>query len=80
MEICVKIIVFDIGNVLIAWDAHAAFRASFPDDATIDQFFAEISFYDWNLEQDRGRSRLNAVAAIHAKWPEHAPLLDQFFD
>lgn len=75
-----KNIVFDIGNVLIAWDPHAAFRAAFPDDATIDQFFAEISFYDWNLEQDRGRSRLEAVAAIHAKSPEHAPLLDQFFD
>lgn len=75
-----KNIVFDIGNVLIAWDAHAAFRKVFPDDTTIDRFFAEISFYEWNLEQDRGRSRTEAVAAIHAQWPEHAPLLDQFFD
>ncbi|WP_306258984.1 HAD family phosphatase [Pararhizobium sp. IMCC21322] len=75
-----KNIVFDIGNVLIAWDAHAAFREAFPDDATIDRFFAEVGFYEWNLEQDRGRSRLEAVAAMSVTWPEHAPLLDQFFD
>ncbi len=73
-------IVFDVGNVLIAWDEHAAFRDAFPDDAAIDTFFDQIGFYAWNLEQDRGRSREEAVAAIHRKWPEHAPLLDQFFD
>ena len=73
-------IVFDIGNVLITWDEHAAFRGTFPDDATIDQFFAEVGFYEWNLEQDRGRSRSEAIAAVSAKWPEYAPFLDQFFD
>lgn len=75
-----KNIVFDIGNVLVAWDEHAAFRDAFPDDASIDQFLAEISFYEWNLEQDRGRSRSEAVAAIRAEWPDYAPLLDRFFD
>ena len=73
-------IVFDIGNVLIAWDEHAAFREDFPDDATIDQFFAEVGFYEWNMEQDRGRSRKDAVAEISAKWPQYTQLLDQFFD
>jgi 2-haloacid dehalogenase len=73
-------IIFDIGNVLIAWDERAAFRRDFPDDATIDRFLAEVGFYDWNLEQDRGRSRSEAVAAVSAEWPEYAPLLDQFFD
>ena len=73
-------VIFDIGNVLIAWDERAAFRRTFPDDATIDRFFAEDGFYDWNIEQDRGRSRSEAVAAVSAEWPEYAPLLDQFFD
>ncbi len=73
-------IVFDIGNVLIAWDEHAAFRDDFPDDAAIDRFFATVRFYEWNLEQDRGRSRADAVAAIAAEWPEYAPILDRFFD
>lgn len=73
-------IVFDIGNVLIAWDEHAAFRDKFADDAEIDRFFEQIGFYDWNLEQDRGRSREDAVTAISTDWPEHAPLMDEFFD
>lgn len=75
-----KNIVFDIGNVLIAWDEHAVFREDFPDDEAIDRFFEEVSFYEWNMEQDRGRSRKDAVAEITAKWPQHAALLNQFFD
>ena len=66
--------------MLIAWDEHAAFRSDFPNDAAIDHFFAEVGFYEWNQEQDRGRSRAEAVAAIGAKWPEHVSLLDRFFD
>lgn len=73
-------VVFDIGNVLIRWDEHAAFRDAFADDAAIDGFFAEVGFYAWNTEQDRGRSRVEAVAAVRDAWPEHAPLLDRFFD
>ncbi|MGK7654145.1 hypothetical protein ACSQ76_17535 [Roseovarius sp. B08] len=70
-------IVFDIGNVLIAWDPHAAFRHAFDSEAEIDAFLREADFYAWNLEQDRGRSREAAVAAAGAG---HAALLDGYFD
>jgi len=70
-------IVFDIGNVLIAWDPYASFRHAFASDAEVDAFLADADFYAWNLEQDRGRSRKEAVAAV----PEpHAALLDGYFD
>ena len=69
-------IVFDIGNVLIQWDERAAFRDAFADDAAIDRFFAEVDFYAWNAEQDRGRSRADALAAA----PEQAELLDRIFE
>ncbi|WP_297773217.1 HAD family phosphatase [uncultured Roseovarius sp.] len=72
--------VFDLGNVLIRWEPQAAFRHAFADDAEIDAFFARIGFYDWNYEQDRGRSRAEAVAAIAALHPQHADLMDGFFD
>ncbi|MGJ8586346.1 MAG: HAD family hydrolase [Marinosulfonomonas sp.] len=75
-----KNIVFDIGNVLIAWDAHAAFRDAFEDDAAIDDFLEKVGFYAWNLEQDRGRSRADAIASIQADHPDHARLLIRFFD
>ena len=48
-EDCVTHIVFDIGNVLIAWDKRAPFRDAFADDAAIDAFLAEIDFHAWNL-------------------------------
>lgn len=68
-------IVFDIGNVLIAWDEYAAFRDAFEDDAAIDEFFVASGFYAWNAEQDRGRSRVEALAAAL----EHAEMLDRIF-
>ncbi|MBU2980771.1 HAD family phosphatase [Lentibacter algarum] len=72
-----KNIVFDIGNVLVAWDAHAAFRHAFDDATAIEQFFTESDFFAWNLEQDRGRSIAEAIQAAH---PDHAPLLAGFFE
>jgi 2-haloacid dehalogenase len=74
------VIVFDIGNVLIRWDPRAAFRHTFDDDAAIDALFYEVGFYDWNFEQDRGRSRADAVAAIAAHWPHYTALMDGVFD
>ncbi|MEI4232684.1 HAD-IA family hydrolase [Roseovarius sp. D22-M7] len=73
-------IVFDLGNVLIRWDPRAAFRHAFDDDAAIDALFDEVGFHDWHHRQDCGRSRADAVAAIAAHWPQHAGLMDGFFD
>lgn len=73
-------IVFDIGNVLIAWDPHAAFREDFGTDLEIDEFMDEIGFQSWNAEQDRGRHRSEAVAAIARDWPHWAGMADRYFD
>ena len=70
-------IVFDIGNVLIAWDPRAAFRHGFASDAEIDAFLTQADFYAWNLQQDRGRSRADAIAAARE---DHAALLDGYFE
>ncbi|MGX0974892.1 2-haloacid dehalogenase [Roseovarius sp. MBR-51] len=74
------LIVFDIGNVLLRWDPQAAFRHALDSDAEIDALLTEVEFYDWNYEQDRGRSRAEAVATIAAHWPHHADLMDGYFD
>jgi 2-haloacid dehalogenase len=74
------LIVFDIGNVLLRWEPQAAFRHAMDNDAEIDAMLHQVGFYDWNFEQDRGRSRAEAVAAIAANWPQHATLMDGYFD
>ena len=80
-------LIFDIGNVLIRWDARLLYRRLLPDEAAIDAFFAEVDFHAWNLEFDRGvpwdgasrRSsarhphRAALIAAFHHRWHETVP-------
>lgn len=65
-------IVFDVGNVLIRWDATLIFRDAFETRDEIDAFLEEIDFHAWNLEQDRGRSYAEGVAEASARHPQHA--------
>jgi 2-haloacid dehalogenase len=41
---------------------------------------AEIGFYAWNLEQDRGRTRADALAAMTLDWPGHVSMVARIFD
>ena len=76
----VPAVIFDVGNVLIRWDARLLYRQLLPDEAAIDAFFAEIDFHAWNLDFDRGRPWEDGVAARAATFPHHAELLRAFHD
>jgi 2-haloacid dehalogenase len=80
MESVMKLVVFDIGNVLIRWEPQAAFRHALGSDAEIDAVLEKVGFYDWNYANDRGRGRAEAVAAMAARWPEHGDLMDGYFE
>jgi len=68
-------IVFDIGNVLIAWHPERAFAGHFPDETAARAWLDSIDFFAWNLEFDRGRSFLEGLAAAEAAHPGRtAPL------
>lgn len=71
-------LVFDIGQVLIHYDPHLAFRPLIPDDAARQHFLTEILPPEWNLEQDRGRDWREAEAIQIAKHPEYADLIRAF--
>ena len=68
-------VVFDVGNVLIQWDARRLFRKLVADPAQIEPILQRIGFSEWNLEQDRGRSYAEGVALLSARHPEHAHLI-----
>lgn len=70
-------IVFDIGNVLIAWDPYAAFRPVMKSDAEIDAFFDRADFFNWNACQDAGRGRKEAIAAAPSGLED---ILDGYFE
>lgn len=65
-------LVFDIGNVLIAWDPRNLYRKVFDDPARMEWFLSEVCDHDWNLEQDRGRLFADAVAERIALFPDLA--------
>lgn len=65
-------IVFDLGNVLLAWDPRHLFRKIFDDEAEMEWFLANVCSHDWNLENDRGRSFAEAVTEAAARHPGYA--------
>lgn len=71
-------LVFDIGQVLLHYDPHLAYRPLIPDDAERHHFLSEILPPEWNLEQDRGRDWREAEALQIALHPEHAELIRAF--
>ncbi|MEM9278283.1 MAG: HAD family phosphatase [Pseudomonadota bacterium] len=75
-----KSVVFDVGNVLIHWDAKRVFRDHFESDKAVDAFFKEIGFAEWNLSLDRGRDWDEAVETLCAEHPHHADNIIRFRD
>ena len=65
-------VVFDIGNVLVAWDPRIPFAKIFDDEKTIDWFLTEVCSHDWNLQQDLGRGWAEAEAEAIARHPDYA--------
>lgn len=64
--------VFDIGNVLIAWDPRNLYRKLFDDHQEMESFLETVCTDAWNLEQDRGRSFADAVALLARDFPGYA--------
>jgi 2-haloacid dehalogenase len=72
----VRTIIFDFGNVVIGWDPRRVYRPLLGhDEAAIDQFFDEVAFSAWNLEQDRGRKWVEAVSELSARFPHRHDLI-----
>jgi 2-haloacid dehalogenase len=73
-----RALIFDVGNVLIRWDARLLYRTLLPDEAAIDAFFDEVGFHAWNAEFDRGARWDDGVAALSARHPHRAELIAAF--
>jgi 2-haloacid dehalogenase len=75
----IKAVVFDFGGVLIGWDPRNLYTHYFPDEPqAMEDFLAEISFMDWNAQQDKGRSFAEAVASLAKQFPHHAHLINAY--
>lgn len=63
-------VVFDVGNVLLRWDARLIYSALIPEPERLDWFMQNICTSAWNLEQDRGRSWEEGVGMLVGQHPE----------
>ncbi|WP_201316088.1 HAD family phosphatase [Dyella sp. EPa41] len=74
----VDTVVFDLGNVLIAWDPRRLYRQLIDDEARMDWFLREVCNSAWNEQQDAGRPWSEATALLRGRYPEHADLIDAY--
>lgn len=77
----INAIVFDYGNVLIDWNPRYVYRRYFPDDPEgMERFLHEISFMEWNAQQDGGRSFEEGVGILSEKFPQYADLIRAYHE
>lgn len=62
----IKAVVFDIGNVLVRWDAHLAFVLELGTRSAVDAFLERTDFFARNLRADAGESFADLAAEIEA--------------
>jgi 2-haloacid dehalogenase len=77
-------VVFDLGNVLIAWDPHPAIAAAVGDEEATRFLAAEdFDFAAWNHEQDAGRpfeESERAAVRDRPHWRAHIEAYRRHFD
>jgi 2-haloacid dehalogenase len=65
-------IIFDYGGVLIDWDPRYLYRKVFAgDEQAVERFLKEVRFFEWNIQQDAGRSFHTAIAEVCARYPHY---------
>lgn len=73
----VRAVVVDLGNVLVRWDARAAFAGAYTD-RQVDEFLDTVDFPRLNLAQDAGRPWAQARMEVAATYPEQVSMLDHY--
>lgn len=68
--IMISTIIFDLGGVLIDWNPEYVFRQVIPDEEKRRFFFENICTHDWNVEQDAGRTLVDATEMLVNEHPD----------
>jgi 2-haloacid dehalogenase len=74
-----RIVVFDLGGVLLQWDPRHLYRKLFPGDETaMESFLGEVCTVEWNERQDAGRTFAEAVAELMPQHEDKRHLIEAF--
>lgn len=81
MKTHIKAIIFDFGGVLLDWNPRNLYQRYFPrQPQAMENFLCEINFYDWNAQQDKGRSFSDGIAVHAEKFPQYAHLIQAYYE
>ncbi len=75
-----KIIVFDLGGVLIDWDPRRLYRKLMDSEEQVNYFLENVCTSEWNLQQDKGRLIVDAVNERIALFPQHEAMIRTYYD
>lgn len=76
----IRAIVFDLGGVVVDWNPRNLYRKLVEDAEEIEYFLEEVGFFEWNLEQDRGRPYAEGVRALSERFPHRASLIAAYHE
>jgi 2-haloacid dehalogenase len=67
-----KNILFDLGGVLIDWNPKYVYKNVFQTEEAVDYFLNNICTFDWNEQQDAGRTIFEAEAMLIKQFPHYS--------
>jgi 2-haloacid dehalogenase len=67
-----RVVVFDLGNVIVRWDRRLLYRQLFATDAETDRFCNEVYTLEANQRLDLGQSLHDFTAALADEHPRYA--------
>jgi len=76
----INTIIFDLGGVLVDWDPKYVYRTIFEKEKEMEWFFENICTFEWNEEQDAGRTLAEATELLVKKYPEHESNIRAYYD
>jgi len=76
-----RVVVFDLGGVLLDWNPRHLYRKMFEGDvAAMEAFLADVCSPRWNERQDAGRPFDDAIAELAPKHPDKLHLIRAWRD
>jgi len=70
-----RAVIFDFGNVLVAWDPYLLYAQLLEGEQAVKDFLEEVAFAQWNLQQDLGRSFAVGVRELCERFPHRSELI-----
>lgn len=73
---CITAVIFDVGDVLFPWTPRRLYERLIEDDRALDAFMRDVVSMDWHFQHDLGRPFAETSAALIARHPQHAALIN----